>query len=111
MSWLYNIFIVMIVTGFALWGDTFLKAATTTQGIKQISNLGIGALIYALVAFGFYYMYKRMEFSDTGVMYSMITIVFSVLIGALLYKETINPYEWIGIILAIISVFLLSRFA
>lgn len=111
MNWLYNALVVVVVTSIAVWGDTYLKAATLTTGTKHIYNLGMGILIYAFVAFGFYYMYKLMEFSDSGVMYALTTIILYVLIGSLLYRETINPYEWVGIILAVVSVFLLARFA
>lgn len=111
MSWLYNILIVFLVTATAIVGDIFLKNATSTDGGKQALNFAIGVGIYALVAFGFYYMYKLMEFSVTGVMYAVVTILLSVGIGAILFHEQINVYEWIGIALALVSVFLLSRFA
>lgn len=111
MNWIYNIVIVFIVTASAIVGDIFLKNATTSEGSRHFLNIAAGVVIYAVVAFGFYYMYKLMEFSVTGVMYAVITILLSVGIGAVLFHEQISIYEWVGIGLALVSVFLLSRFA
>lgn len=111
MSWLYNILIVVLVTIVTVVGDVFIRNATTTTGSKQVLNMGIGIVIYIIVAFGFYYMYKLMDFSVSGVIYAVMTIVLFVGIGAVLYNETINFYEWVGVGLAIVSVILLARFA
>lgn len=111
MEYFYKVFVIFVVTAIAVYGDTFLKAATHTTGMKQIINLGWGVFIYAIVAFGFFYMYKLMSFSASGVIYALITILLYMGVGLFLYKESINIYEWIGVGFAIISVFLLSRFA
>lgn len=108
---LINILVVVCVTTIAIWGDTFLKSATTSTGIKHVFDLTMGVVIYALVAFGFYYMYKLMDFSSSGVIYALVSILLYMGVGLFLYKEAINMYEVIGIILAITSIFLLSRFA
>jgi drug/metabolite transporter (DMT)-like permease len=106
-----NILVVVVVTAIAIYGDTFLKSATTSTGTKHIFDLGMGVLIYALVAFGFYYMYKLMDFSSSGVIYSLVSVLLYMGVGLFLYKEAINVYEIFGIIFAIASIFLLSRFA
>ena len=111
MNWFSNVAVVALVTGFALFGDVFLAKATTTTGREQFINLGIGVLVYALVAFGFFYMYKIMEFSSSGVLSSLMSILIYVGVGFVMFREQINLYEWAGIGFAILSVFLLSRFA
>jgi drug/metabolite transporter (DMT)-like permease len=111
MNWLYNILVVVVVTIVTVLGDMFLKNATTQTGSRQIISMGLGIGIYILVAFGFFYMYKLMDFSVSGVIYAIMTIVLFVAVGALVYHESINMYEWIGVGLAITSVVLLARFA
>ncbi len=108
---LINILVVVCVTAVAIFGDTFLKSATTSTGIKHVIDLSLGVLIYALVAFGFYYMYKVMDFSSSGVIYSLVSILLYMGVGLFLYKESMNMYEIVGVILAIVSIFLLARFA
>lgn len=111
MNWIYNLLVVVVVTLITVVGDVFIKNATQTEGYKQVINMSLGVGVYIIVAFGFFYMYKLMEFSVSGVLYAVITILLFVGVGAILYHENINTYEWVGVILAIISVILLSRFA
>ncbi len=113
MNWtpILNIGLVIMVTGFVVIGDIFLKNSTITTGKTSVINLIIGIIIYLLSTFGFVQMYKVMQFSNSGVIYSIVSILLFVGIGLVVYKETISTGEWIGIALAIIAIILMSRFA
>jgi drug/metabolite transporter (DMT)-like permease len=54
---------------------------------------------------------KHIKLSSLGVIYSLTTVLLLVAIGVFYFHEKLNIYEIIGIVAAIVSVILLSRFA
>lgn len=113
MNWapILNIGLVILVTSFVVVGDIFLKNSTITTGRESLINLIIGIVVYFLSTFGFIQMYKVMQFSNSGVIYSVVSILLFVVIGLVVYKESVSVIEWIGIGLAVTSIILMSRFA
>jgi len=71
----------------------------------------LGAVIYGLTAFGWFFLMRRIKLSTLGVLYAVGGVVLLTLISVFYFKEKINPFEITGILLAIISLILLARFA
>jgi drug/metabolite transporter (DMT)-like permease len=71
----------------------------------------LGFMIYALTAFGWFYVMKNIKLATLGVFYAISTIIFLVLVGIFYFRESLNVYEIIGIGLAIVSLVILGRFA
>ncbi len=111
MNTLLNFVYLLLVTILTIYGDILLKDATKYTGIKSITYIVGGLIMYLFVGLGFYQMYKSLEFSTAGIIYSVLCILGFAISGLLFFNEKITFYEGIGIILAIISVILMSRFA
>jgi len=105
---------LIVTVGLALIsviGDYFINLAG--EGRKYIITrwFVIGLIIYASTAFGWFFVMKHIKLSTMGVYYAVPTIVFLALISVFSFKESINIYEVLGIILAILSVVLMAKFA
>ncbi len=101
------------VVGLALigvLGDFFIKLSS----VKSPANLKIfllGLVIYASTAFGWFFVMRHVKLSTLGVFYALGTVLFLTILSVGYFKESLNHYEALGIILAIISLILLARFA
>jgi len=101
-------FLLSLVT---ILGDFILKNASLRPGFGGWPSLVIGCLLYGLTGLGWFFLMRRAELSTLGVLYSVATIIGLTLLGAFLFKERINPMEIVGIILAIVSVVIMYKFA
>ncbi len=54
---------------------------------------------------------QHLKLATIGVVYSVSMIVLLTAIGAVVFHETLSAYEYVGIAMAIGSLFLLMRFA
>jgi len=70
----------------------------------------IGALIWASVVFGWYFVYKHIKLSTSAVFYAISTVLSLTAVSVFYFKEKLNVYEIIGIGFAILSLVLLKRF-
>jgi small multidrug resistance pump len=92
-------------------GDFFIKLSG--QGDKYINWKWFipGFLIYSLTAVLWFFAVKHEKLFTAGIFFAISTVLFLVLISFFYFKESINSYEIVGIILAIISLILLGKFA
>ena len=106
---MWPFFLAIILSGFGVLGDYFLKRAgqTNTLGIKSFL---VGVLIYILLAFGWTYTLKHIKLSTLGVIYAVTTSILLVGVGVIFFKEHLAVREIIGIILALLSLTFLYRF-
>jgi len=54
---------------------------------------------------------KHLKLATIGVLYSVCMILFLTAIGVVIFKETLNDHEIAGLVLAIVALTLLTRFA
>jgi len=54
---------------------------------------------------------RKIKLSTLGVLYAVSCVIILTLVGVFYFKEKINLVEIAGIILAVISLIILSRFA
>lgn len=90
-------------------GDFFVKLASSSPK-SVVKYFIIGSLVYASTAFGWFYVYRHMKLATSAVFYAISTILFLTAVGIFYFKERLNTYEIIGIIMAIISLVLLKKF-
>jgi len=79
-------------------GDYFLKLAS---GREQPLR----------TAFGWVFVMKYLKLATISVLYSVSLVLLLTAIGVLLFQESLNYFEVIGIVLAVTSLVLLMRFA
>lgn len=106
-----QIFIVAFLAMVGVIGDFFIKLSGQGPKFMDVKWFVSGAFIYISTSAGWFYVMKHIKLSSIGVIYSLTTALLIVAIGVFYFHEKLNVYEIIGIITAIVSVILLSRFA
>ena len=106
---LIPIVVVILLAGVGTLGDYFIKLSGTGSKYIMYQPFFIGMIIYALTAFGWFYVMKHIKLGSLGIFYSLTTVILLVIIGAMFFKEQLNTYDIVGVILGIISIILLAR--
>lgn len=91
--------------------DAIIKHSSLQKSFTAWPILVLGAIIYGLTAFGWFFVMRKLKLSTIGVLYGVSCVILLTLVSVFYFKEKINPLEIFGIFLAIISLVILSRFA
>jgi small multidrug resistance pump len=105
---------VMITIAFSVMGvlgDYFLKLASAHEHSLKTIWFYIGFVVYASTAFGWVFVMKYLKLATISVVYSVSMVVLLTAIGVVFFREALNSYEIIGLVMAIASLILLIRFA
>ena len=92
-------------------GDYFLKLASQQARTFRAPTFYIGFVLYAATAFGWVFVMKHLKLGTISVLYSVSMVVLLTTVGVTFFRETLNAYEILGLVLAIASLVLLVRFA
>src|SRR5499433_3398026 len=92
-------------------GDYFLKLASAHEQPLRSWSFYLGFALYASTAFGWVFVMKHLKLATISVLYSVSLVLLLTVIGVLVFRESLNYFEVIGIALAVISLVLLMRFA
>ena len=92
-------------------GDYFLKLASAREQPLRTSLFYLGFALYASTAFGWVFVMKYLKLATISVLYSVSLVLLLTAIGVVLFRESLNYFEVVGIALAVISLVLLMRFA
>jgi drug/metabolite transporter (DMT)-like permease len=92
-------------------GDYFLKLASGREQPLRTTWFYVGFALYASTAFGWVFVMKHLKLATISVLYSVSLVLLLTAIGVLVFRESLNYFEMIGILLAVISLVLLMRFA
>ena len=92
-------------------GDYFLKLASARDQPLRTSLFYLCFALYASTAFGWVFVMKHLKLATISVLYSVSLVLLLTAIGVVLFHESLNYFEVIGIVLAVISLVLLMRFA
>ena len=110
MSHTTRAFLVMVAVALVtVLGDYFLKIAASSLTFRA-KPLIAGIVIYGATAFAWVYAMRHLKLATIGVIYSVCMILLLTGMGVFLFDESLNRYEVAGIVLAIASILLLSRF-
>jgi drug/metabolite transporter (DMT)-like permease len=92
-------------------GDYFLKLASAREQPLRTGWFYLGFALYASTAFGWVFVMRHLKLGAIGVLYSISMVLLLTAIGVVLFRESLNYLEVIGIVLAVASLVLLMRFA
>jgi drug/metabolite transporter (DMT)-like permease len=92
-------------------GDYFLKLASAREQPLRTGWFYLGFVLYASTAFGWVFVMSRLKLATIGVLYSVCLVLLLTAVGVVLFRESLNYFEVIGIVLAVVSLVLLMRFA
>lgn len=105
---------VAVTVAFSLMGvlgDYFLKLASEEERSLRSPWFYLGFALYASTAFGWVFVMKHLKLATIGVLYSVSMIVLLTAAGVILFRESLDAYEFAGIAMAIAALVLLMRFA
>jgi small multidrug resistance pump len=92
-------------------GDYFLKLASQEKSSLRTPWFYVGFILYAATAFGWVFVMKHLKLGTISVLYSISMVMLLTGIGVVIFRETLNYAEIVGLILAIAALILLVRFA
>ena len=92
-------------------GDYFLKLSSAHAQPLRTRWFYIGFAVYASTAFGWVFVMRHLKLATIGVVYSISMVLLLTAVGVVLFGESLNRYELAGIVLAVVSLVLLVRFA
>ena len=107
---MHYIFIIFLSL-FGILGDYFLKLASNKGNYVDYKFLSLGILTYGILAVGWFFALKYIKLSTIGVPYSLTIIIALALMGYFFFNESLSVYEVAGIIIGLVSILLLYRFA
>ena len=105
---------ILVTIGFSavgVIGDYFLKLASEQETPLRSVWFYIGFAVYASTAFGWVFVMNHLKLSTVGVVYSVSMIVLLTAVGTFVFRESLGPREIAGLIMAVASLYLLTRFA
>jgi len=110
-----NVQIFPFVVTFALSfvcvvADYLLKRASETDTPYYTYWFFAALVLEALTAFGWIYVMRHMKLATLGAVYSVSIALLLALLGVIIFNESLDFQEVIGIFLAIGSLVMLSRF-
>ncbi len=91
-------------------GDYFLKRASGEAHPLSTLNFLVGLALYSSTAFAWVFVMRYLKLATIGAIYSVCMILVLTAMGFLLFNESLNRHEVVGIVFAIASIVLLSRF-
>ena len=92
-------------------GDYFLKLASAREQPLRTGWFYLGFALYASTAFGWVFVMRHLKLATISVLYCVSLVLLLTAIGVVLFRESLNYFEMIGIVLAVVSLVLLMRFA
>ena len=92
-------------------GDYFLKLASEREQPLRTGWFYLGFALYASTAFGWVFVMRHLKLATISVLYSISMVLLLTAIGVVFFRESLNYSELAGIVLAVISLVLLMRFA
>jgi small multidrug resistance pump len=109
-----NTIAVLVTIAFSVvgvLGDYFLKLASAREYPLRTVWFYIGFALYASTAFGWVFVMKHLKLATISVLYSVSLVLLLTAVGVVVFRESLNAFEVVGIVLAVASLVLLMRFA
>ena len=104
---------VLVTIAFSVTGvlGDYLKLASAREQPLRTGWFYLGFVLYASTAFGWVFVMKHLKLATISVLYSVFLVLLLTAMGVVLFRESLNYFEVIGIVLAVVSLVLLIRFA
>jgi multidrug transporter EmrE-like cation transporter len=91
-------------------GDYFLKLASGREHPLRAGPFYLGFALYASTAFGWVFVMRHLKLATIGALYSVSMVLLLTAVGLVAFRETLTAREVVGLILAVASLILLTRF-
>lgn len=101
---------MFVMVAMAIFADYLLKIAGSKSSILNRYFVG-GMIVYSLTAFVWYFVLRNIKFSLANLFYSLFTVLMSVGIGVMVFREKLGSIEILAILMALASIIFLFRFA
>jgi len=108
---LISLIAVLLLGLVGVIGDFFINLAGEGKKFIELKWFVLGFIIYASTAFGWFFIMKNVKLSTLGVFYAVSTMIFLTIISVFYFKEPINNYEILGIVIATVALILMGKFA
>jgi small multidrug resistance pump len=105
----FALLVAVFLSALGVAGDCVLKWASHERHPVRNAWFFCGAAIFALSAFGWVYVFKYLKLSTVGVVYSLSSVLLLTLAGIVVFRESLSRQEVLGVVLAVVSIVLLSR--
>lgn len=92
-------------------GDYFLKLASGKDEPLKSTWFYVGFVVYASTAFGWVFVMRHLKLATVSVVYSVSMVLLMTAMGVFVFRESLNAYEVAGLVMAVASLVLLTRFA
>jgi drug/metabolite transporter (DMT)-like permease len=105
---------IALTIGFSLvgvLGDYWLKLASGTRQPFRSPWFYLGFAVYGSTALGWLYVMRHLKLATISVVYAVSMICCLTALGVLVFKESLNAVEALGLAMALGSLVLLTRFA
>jgi len=105
---------IVVTVGFSALGvvaDYFLKLASAHDNVLKTPSFYVGFAIYASTAFGWVFVMKHLKLATISVVYSISMVLLLTAMGLVFFRESLSYSEVAGLVMAIVSLILLVRFA
>jgi drug/metabolite transporter (DMT)-like permease len=103
MIW-WSVFAVAVLVG--LFGDVAMKQAGI--GGVRWGWLASGFSAYSATSFAWFWLLRTRTLSSFGTLYPVANAIGLVVLGAVVFHETISPRAWLGIGVGCLALWLLS---
>ena len=104
------IIVAAAMSAVGIVGDYFLKRASGEASPLATPAFLVGLALYSSTAFAWVFVMRYLKLATIGAIYSVCMILMLTTMGFLFFDEILNRYEVVGIVFAIASIVLLSRF-
>lgn len=112
MNTIFIAFLIGIgLSAITVFGDILIKHASLQSAFSGWRMLILGAVIYGLTAFGWFFVMRKLKLSTLVVLYAVSCVVLLTIVSVFYFKEKITSLEIVGIGMAIVSLIILYRFA
>ena len=108
---LTQVLIIIGLTLIGVLGDYFLKLAGSGSNYIHWGWFVLGTLIYSSTAIGWFFVMKNIKLGMLGIIYSTTIVLALTIVGVVFFKENLSYYEIGGLVLGMVSIILLGRFA
>jgi len=99
--------LMILITCLGAVGDSFLKASASGKGAK-IPCFIAACCIYCCTITVWYFIMKKVDLSTLGPLYAVISISVLFVIGTILFKEQISLQKIVGMVFALIAIYIMS---
>ena len=104
------VLVTVVFSVVGVLGDYFLKLASAREQPLRTGWFYLGFALYASTAFGWVFVMRHLKLATIGVLYSVSMVLLLTAVGLVLFGESLNYYELVGIVFALVSLVLLMRF-